>query len=234
MDHLNLLEDSTNKAVDTIFTDFMTICAKHEELFDAGKGFLRGFYQALEILRRTLHSKSLSVVDKVIKANCTDKLNEYVEAGFTKHENAVQTIIKLHFCKVGLEDHLMKAKVLLDELESLKHNAVGIATRALDGHFSNCISNSLDDTKTQQSCSVQEDAKESALLIELMSRVPLMSIIYGMLKLEFTMQEKIIKSLDLKASSSVLESYCLFWELRPDIDDNALHLAWKYVSGHKS
>lgn len=232
MDHIGLLEELTGKAVGTIFADFMTRYAKHEELVDAGERFLRGFYRELEMLRRAPLPKASSVVDEVIKANYTDKLKEYVEAGFTTHENAVQNITKLNSCKRGLEDHLMKAKVVLDELESLKQNAIGMITHGIDEHISDCAfnSNSPDDSKTQQPCSVQEDAKESLLLEESMSRATLMTIIHGMLRLEYAMQEKIIRSLNMKTSSSVLESYCLFWELRPDIDDGVLHQARKYVS----
>ncbi|XP_028550257.1 uncharacterized protein LOC110114846 isoform X3 [Dendrobium catenatum] len=163
---------------------FSQLCAKLEELADAGEGFLRGFYREL-----------------------------------------------VNSCKLRLEDYLIKAKAVLDELESLKHNAIDIIKHAIDDHSSDRVFNFLDDNITQQSQSVREDVQESLLLDGSMSRSTLMTIIYGMLKLEFSMQEKIIRSLNLKTSSSLFESYCLFWELRPNIDDNVMHQAWKYVSG---
>ncbi|XP_020703525.1 uncharacterized protein LOC110114846 isoform X2 [Dendrobium catenatum] len=231
MDHEGLLKDLTDKTVDTIFADFMARCAKLEELADAGEGFLRGFYRELEICRRAPLCKTSSVVGEVINSNYTDKLKEYVEAGFNNRENVVKNISKLNSCKLRLEDYLIKAKAVLDELESLKHNAIDIIKHAIDDHSSDRVFNFLDDNITQQSQSVREDVQESLLLDGSMSRSTLMTIIYGMLKLEFSMQEKIIRSLNLKTSSSLFESYCLFWELRPNIDDNVMHQAWKYVSG---
>ncbi|KAI0493078.1 hypothetical protein KFK09_027354 [Dendrobium nobile] len=190
MDHEVLLEDLIDKTVDTIFVDFMARCAKFEELADAGEGFLRGFYREQEICRRPPLYKTSSVVDEVINSNYTDKLAEYVEAGFNKHENVVKNVSKLNSCKLRLEDYLIKAKVLLDELESLKHNAIDIIKHAIDEHSSDCVFNFLEDTKTQQAHSVREDAQESLLLDGSMSRSTLMTVIYGMLKLEFTMQIK--------------------------------------------
>ncbi|KAH0451096.1 hypothetical protein IEQ34_021788 [Dendrobium chrysotoxum] len=173
-----------------------------KSLLMQGKGSLEVSIEN-KICRRAPLYKTSSVVDEVINSNYTDKLEEYVEA----------------------------AKVLLDELESLKHNAIDVIKHAIDEHSSDCVFNLIEDTKTQQSHSVREDAQESLLLDGSMSRSTLMTIIHGMLKLEFTMQEKIIQSLNLKTSSSLFESYCLFWELHPNIDDNLMHLAWKYVSG---
>lgn len=57
----------------------------------------------------------------------------------------------------------------------------------------------------------------------------MMRIIYSMVKLDYTMQEKIITSLDLNTPSGKLESYCQMWDLRPFVNDNIMHQAWRYI-----
>ncbi|XP_020703531.1 uncharacterized protein LOC110114846 isoform X4 [Dendrobium catenatum] len=181
-----------------------------------------------EGLLKDLTDKTVDTIFADFMARCA-KLEELADAGEGFLRGFYRELV--NSCKLRLEDYLIKAKAVLDELESLKHNAIDIIKHAIDDHSSDRVFNFLDDNITQQSQSVREDVQESLLLDGSMSRSTLMTIIYGMLKLEFSMQEKIIRSLNLKTSSSLFESYCLFWELRPNIDDNVMHQAWKYVSG---
>jgi hypothetical protein len=53
-----------------------------------------------------------------------------------------------------------------------------------------------------------------------------MAMVRNMLKLDYTMQEKIVTALSLKTPASELEGYCLMWDLRPYIDDDVMRLAW--------
>ena len=46
-------------------------------------------------------------------------------------------------------------------------------------------------------------------------------------KIYLPLQERIVSALSIKAPSLELQSYCLMWDLRPYIDDNVMHLAWK-------
>ncbi|RVW92083.1 hypothetical protein CK203_037122 [Vitis vinifera] len=43
------------------------------------------------------------------------------------------------------------------------------------------------------------------------------------------LQERIVSSLNLKSSTGELESYCLIWSLRPFINDEIMHQAWKLL-----
>jgi hypothetical protein len=45
--------------------------------------------------------------------------------------------------------------------------------------------------------------------------------------LPLPLQEKIVNALSLKTSSSELQGYCLMWDLRPFMEDDVMHLAWK-------
>lgn len=43
------------------------------------------------------------------------------------------------------------------------------------------------------------------------------------------LQEKIISGLNLNSTSEELESYSLMWSLRPYIDDEVMHQAWRLI-----
>lgn len=43
------------------------------------------------------------------------------------------------------------------------------------------------------------------------------------------LQERIITNLNLKSLSGELESYCLMWSLRPYINDEIVHQAWRLI-----
>jgi hypothetical protein len=45
--------------------------------------------------------------------------------------------------------------------------------------------------------------------------------------LPLPLQEKIVNALSLKTSSSELQGYRLMWDLRPFMEDDVMHLAWK-------
>ncbi|XP_051207787.1 uncharacterized protein [Lolium perenne] len=59
------------------------------------------------------------------------------------------------------------------------------------------------------------------------SLVMVMILVHKMLKLDYTMQERIVRSLSLKSSSAELEVYGLMWDLRPYLDGDLMNLAWK-------
>ncbi|KAK6144776.1 hypothetical protein DH2020_021596 [Rehmannia glutinosa] len=53
-----------------------------------------------------------------------------------------------------------------------------------------------------------------------------MAIIYSMVKQDYTMQVRIVSSLNHKSSPGELETYCQMWSLRPFVDDDIMHKAW--------
>lgn len=76
-----------------------------------------------------------------------------------------------------------------------------------------------------------EDEMTSSRLreLEVTDYAAVMGIIYSMVKQDYTMQNKIVTSLNLKSSSEELESYSLMWSLRPYVNDQTMKLAWKLV-----
>ncbi|KFK40085.1 hypothetical protein AALP_AA3G328700, partial [Arabis alpina] len=57
----------------------------------------------------------------------------------------------------------------------------------------------------------------------------LIVVVYSMVKQNYAMQEKIVKSLSLKSSSGELETYTLMWSLCPFVEDEIMKRAWKCV-----
>ncbi|XP_008807468.2 uncharacterized protein LOC103719828 isoform X1 [Phoenix dactylifera] len=211
-----------------VFLDFMTRIAKFDELVEVGKQFLIGFHREVEMFRRPQLHKTSEMVDDIIKANCTNRMKSYVEAG-CKHPNQnMQNIIKLRSCEQGFQEHLLKVKVLLDELERLKEDAIGLA-RMTNQSASLFLDKYSCESMGDQVTSFEEEIEPVHLQEKSMSYVTMMAIIYGMLNLDYAMQENIIQSINLSTSSPQLESYCLMWDLRPYINDNVMRLAWKYI-----
>ncbi|GFY86703.1 hypothetical protein Acr_05g0003420 [Actinidia rufa] len=64
---------------------------------------------------------------------------------------------------------------------------------------------------------------------EITDYAAMMVIIYSMVKEDYVMQERIISSLNLKSSSGELKSYTLMLSLRPFVNDEIMHQAWRLI-----
>ncbi|GAV81267.1 hypothetical protein CFOL_v3_24725 [Cephalotus follicularis] len=182
-----------------IYKSFMTGVTKLEELGTVARELLSGFQQGLEILRRPPIDRTSELIEKIIKANETKRLQLYIEAGCINICDGVQSMSKLNTCLPGLRNHLSKAKSILDELE--------------------CLLGDVGDKVEMKSPCLQE--------LEMTDYATLMAIIYSMVKQDYAMQEKIVSSLNLTSSSAELEGYCLMWSLRPFVSDGVMDQAWR-------
>ncbi|XWS41700.1 hypothetical protein CRYUN_Cryun17cG0105200 [Craigia yunnanensis] len=88
---------------------------------------------------------------------------------------------------------------------------------------------SVDGQDLQESNGEDEMASSHLQEPEVTDYAALMGIIYSMVKQDYVMQDKIVTSLNLKSSSGELENYCLMWSLRPYLNEQVMHLAWKLV-----
>ncbi|KAL6909531.1 hypothetical protein ACP4OV_001812 [Aristida adscensionis] len=147
-------------------------------------------------------------------------------------ESGKRLLVRFHqelvrSCEDGLKDHIEKVKALLEELERLVNGIYGpTLTASLSAlEVSDC--NSIDNKLASESCFIEEKQQERDQLDSDVSLVTVMVIVHNMLKLDCMMQQKIVSSLSLKTPASELEGYCVMWDLRPYIDDNAMHIAWK-------
>lgn len=138
-------------------------------------------------------------------------------------------ISEVHTSLLGLRNHLIKVKSLLNDLESLLEDARA-ALQTANEHFSPLLDKEpVDGLDLQESSGEDEMAPSPLREPEVTDYAALMGIIYSMVKQDYVMQDKIVASLNLKSSSGELESYCLMWSLRPYINDQIMHLAWKLV-----
>ncbi|XVF59166.1 hypothetical protein PTKIN_Ptkin07bG0253900 [Pterospermum kingtungense] len=223
------LEREIKEKTFQIFKDFLTRVAKLDELVAVGGGLLSGFQQGLEFLRRTPINKTSKLIENLIKANETDRLKSYLEAGCINNYDRVQNMSKLRTCLLGLQDHLIKVKSILDDLKCLLEDATA-ALETANEHLSPLLEmESVDGLDLQESSSEDKITSYHLRKLEVTDYAALMGIVYNMVKQDCVMQDKIVSSLNLKSSSEELESYCLMWSLRPYINDQIMHLAWKLI-----
>lgn len=212
------------------FSEFMIRITKFDELAEVGSRLLVGFHQGLEYLRRQPIEKNSELVERIIRDNETKRLSSYVEAGCLNAHDTVQNMSKLHTCHLGLQDHVNKAKGVVDELACLLKDADAVV-QSMNCSLAQMGELNVDNGSDSSETSHDEAEAPSADPVEheITDIAIMMAIVYSMVKSDYTMQEKIVSSLNLTSSSGELESYSSMWSLRPYIDDEIMHNAWKLV-----
>ncbi|XP_044470230.1 uncharacterized protein LOC123199343 isoform X3 [Mangifera indica] len=211
-----------------IFKEFMTRYAKLEEMGASGSKLLTAYQQGLEFLRRPPIDKTSKLIENIVKASETQRVKSYFEAGCINVHDSLQSMSKLRTSLLGLNDHIIRAKGILNELESLLEDVAGAiqtANECLAPFWDKDGGSGLDlqDTTDKISTSCHRQGPEMT------DFAALMGIIYGMVKQDCVMQERIITNLNLKSLSGELESYRLMWSLRPYINDEIVHQAWRLI-----
>ncbi|KAE8665705.1 Phosphoenolpyruvate carboxykinase 1 [Hibiscus syriacus] len=209
------LKGDTKEKMFQIYTEFLTGVAKLDELVAVGGRLLTGFQQGLEFLRRPAINKASKLIENIIKANETNRLKSYLEAGCINNHDRVHNTSKFESLLNDLECFLRDATAALQmanqQLSPLLYaeSSVGLHPHESDG-----------EDEMVSSCLLEPEVTDYAVL---------MGIVYSMVKQDCTMQGKIVKSLNLKTTSEELESYSLMWTLRPYINNQTMQLAWKIV-----
>ncbi|KAF3341785.1 hypothetical protein FCM35_KLT00423 [Carex littledalei] len=217
---------ATENKVFSIFTEFMLSISKLDELVDAGKRFLVRFNQELGYFRRPQINKDSKVVNEIIKSNMTERMKSYLDAGCTHSHHNIQNLSQLHNCMLGLQDFLKKAKASLDEIECFAEDAYKAAFES-ERNASRFVQEHVDEPLMNQTAAPEDEAEPFDVKEKSVSYATMMMVIYNMLKLDYTMQENIVRSLSLNTSLSELETYCQMWDLRPYVDDNMMRHVWK-------
>ncbi|XP_057744476.1 uncharacterized protein LOC130962279 isoform X2 [Arachis stenosperma] len=177
-----------------------------------------------------------------MEANGTDRVKSYVNSGCKKPNDSVKNVTNLCSCKRGLLNHISEAKVIINELEGLLGDVTS-AIQSTHGKLSTfsdiefgvelndqAASDDLEEivgfSHSQNTDCTNTEEKKSTDVTHFAS---LMAILYGMVKQDYLMQEKIVSALDLKVPSEELQSFCEMWSWRPFIDDDIMHQAWKLI-----
>ncbi|XP_055812185.1 uncharacterized protein LOC129882070 [Solanum dulcamara] len=212
------------------FSEFMLRITKFDELTEVGSRLLVGFQQGLEYLRRETIEKNSELVERIIRDNESKRLSSYIEAGCMNAHDTVQKMSKLHACHLGLQNHVNEAKCVVDELACLLKDAeavvqsINCSLAQMEGLNVDNGTDSLETSHDEAETPSVDPLKHEITYIAIM-----MAIVYSMVKNDSTMQEKIVSSLNLTSPSGELESYSSMWSLRPYIDDEIMHKAWKLV-----
>lgn len=130
----------------------------------------------------------------------------------------------MHTSLSGLSDHLIKAQSLLSELERLTDEAaLAIETASAQ----------LDVDSGDEFGQVTSDGENETVPFprqpEVTEYASLIAVVYSMVKQNYVMQEKIVRSLSLKTSFDELDTYTMMWSLRPFVEDEIMNRAWKCI-----
>ncbi|XP_057957450.1 uncharacterized protein LOC131150619 isoform X2 [Malania oleifera] len=209
---------ASKETISTIFSDFLTRVTKFEELVAVGSKLLDDFSQGLEFLRRSPINTKSELVEKILKVNETNRVKSYVQAGCINACDGVQNV--------------SKSKCILSELECLMEDVAG-ELHSANENLSPPWGEESGDVLDLQATTSDEIGEEKVLSHpskpETTDYAALMAIIYSMLKQDYSMQERMVNSLNHNSSSGELESYSLMWSLRPFINDEIMHQAWKLI-----
>ncbi|XP_051207730.1 uncharacterized protein [Lolium perenne] len=214
-------EREEETACDRIFREFMAGVTRFEELVDGGRRFLTRLRQELEYFRRPRIPVESDVIGEIVRSNCTDRMKSYLESGCSLHCQSISNLSQLNSCEGELKGCIHKVKALLEELQCLVEGAYDATLTA------NLRGMHVPDESTADNCREEKGEQPADHLDSDSSLVTLMILIHNMLKLDYTMQEKIAGSLSLKSSSAELDGYCLMWDLRPYAEGDVMNLAWK-------
>ncbi|RID54298.1 hypothetical protein BRARA_G01632 [Brassica rapa] len=210
-----------------IFKDFITGITKLEELDNAANTFLLRFQQALSLLKRSPILTSSKFIESILKNNETRRLKSYVESGCINIDDAALSTRALHTSLSGLSDHLIKAQSLLSDLEHLTDDA------ALAIDTATKLSTQLDEESSDDLRQVTSDEENETVSFaqepEVTEYATVIAVVYSMVKQNYVMQEKIVRSLSLKTSFDELDTYTMMWSLRPFVEDQIMNRAWKCI-----
>ncbi|XP_030538991.2 uncharacterized protein LOC115747087 [Rhodamnia argentea] len=226
----NERSDSEMEKMLLIYKSFMARVTKFDEAAAAGSRFLVSFQQGLELLRRPALDGSSILLKNIIKANETERLTSYFNAGCIHANDGSQSLTKLRTCVLGLHGLVNTAKTILIELEGHLEDVLKVL-EAANEYLLPSQDEDIDDKLMGEVISADKEgtASSDSGRPDLTEYATMMGIIYSMIKQDFVMQEKIATALNLKLSSGELETYCTMWSLRPFIDDEIMHQAWSFI-----
>ncbi|CAH8361214.1 unnamed protein product [Eruca vesicaria subsp. sativa] len=204
-----------------IFKEFMTRITKLEELDNAANTFLLRFQQGLCLLKRSPMVTSSNLIKNLIRNNETSRLKSYVESGCINMDDAAKSTEALHTCLSGLSDHLIKAQSLLSELERLTDEAA-LAMETATTHLE-------EESGDELTCDEENETIPFPQELEVTEYTTVIAVVYSMVKQNYVMQEKIVRSLSLKTSFDELDTSTMMWSLRPFVEDEIMNRAWKCI-----
>ncbi|KAK9723571.1 hypothetical protein RND81_05G008800 [Saponaria officinalis] len=214
-----------NQEMKQILSEFLASVVKLEQLAEVGKRYLTSFQQGLEFFRRPSIHETSELVPSILKENETWRIKSYVKA---RCINAYDSKLSVHQTNISLSrlhDHLIEAKSILSELETLMNKA------------GNWLQATPVDPLDPKGLELSENSEHKSTFeskeIPLHNNVSLnaaecasfMAVIYSMVKQDYVMQERVVSSLGLTSSSEELDSYCFMWSLRPFVNDDIIHEA---------
>ncbi|XP_057851300.1 uncharacterized protein LOC131061570 isoform X4 [Cryptomeria japonica] len=197
-----------------MFSTFLAKTIRFEELGKVGGELLSRFHQELDLFRRQPLNETSQVLENIIQMNQTERLRTYIDAGCRHFHVDAQVTIKSQELLKDMECIFNKATSLMNEAISLLMEDLLISEEhSIDG---------LSGTESNEGS--HDDQK-----LEISDYVSMMSVVYGMLRQDYAMQEKVVSDLQLDTSSEILQTYCFMWMLRPFVDERIITEALVWI-----
>ncbi|CDY08159.1 BnaA06g15670D [Brassica napus] len=200
-----------NLKVYDIFKEFMTGITKLEELGNAANTFLLRFQQGLCLLKRSPMLTSSTLIKNLIKSNETRRLKSYIDSGCINIDDAAKST--------------KASQSLLSELERLTDEAALAIETATTTQLDVESCDELRQVPSDEENEIVHFLQEP----EVIEYATVIAVVYSMVKQNYVMQEKIVRSLSLKTSFDELDTYTMMWSLRPFVEDKIMNRAWKCI-----
>ncbi|XP_057851305.1 uncharacterized protein LOC131061570 isoform X6 [Cryptomeria japonica] len=210
----------------------MMFCEKtirFEELGKVGGELLSRFHQELDLFRRQPLNETSQVLENIIQMNQTERLRTYIDAGCRHFHVDAQVTIKLNNSLEGLKKHIEQAQELLKDMECIFNKATSLMNEAISLLMEDLLiseEHSIDGLSGTES---NEQGSHDDQKLEISDYVSMMSVVYGMLRQDYAMQEKVVSDLQLDTSSEILQTYCFMWMLRPFVDERIITEALVWI-----
>lgn len=212
----------------SLFDDFILKVFNIEEMHRLSSKLISGYQQELEKLRRPPLDESSGMVKDLLKSISSSRVARYQEAGCHHVHSDRQAFVKLNGFMNGLNEHILGAQGVLEQLEKLVEKVTGLMDADLDSE-KEPVNTHLDENGADVK---QEPCLEEPIVAPRRTSdyALLMSSILSMLERDLQMQELVVADLSLEVDSDCLQTYCEMWSLRPFIEDALLHqaLGWTH------
>ncbi|XP_057851294.1 uncharacterized protein LOC131061570 isoform X1 [Cryptomeria japonica] len=212
-----------------MFSTFLAKTIRFEELGKVGGELLSRFHQELDLFRRQPLNETSQVLENIIQMNQTERLRTYIDAGCRHFHVDAQVTIKLNNSLEGLKKHIEQAQELLKDMECIFNKATSLMNEAISLLMEDLLiseEHSIDGLSGTES---NEQGSHDDQKLEISDYVSMMSVVYGMLRQDYAMQEKVVSDLQLDTSSEILQTYCFMWMLRPFVDERIITEALVWI-----
>ncbi|KAL9246194.1 hypothetical protein vseg_019759 [Gypsophila vaccaria] len=217
-----------NQEMKQLLSEVLVNVVKLEQLAEVGKRYLTSYQLGLEFLRRSPIHETCELVQSILKENET-RVKSYVEVSCINVYDSKLSVTQMNTSLSWLHDHLIEAKSILGELETLMNKAGDWMHAKPRDPFDLTTLEFTEESEHESTSENMEIPSHKVVTLNVTECASFMAVMYSMVKQDYVMQERVVSSLGLTTSPGELDSYCLMWSLRPFVNDDVIHEAIRCI-----